>query len=240
MIKYFSVCIFFFIFSHGAIAQYSFSCDSINTSNGSLIIYFIGHGTLMFEYQKQVIHVDPWSKLTEYQNLPKADIILLTHHHPDHFDTNAITLISKSKTKIIVTSSIFDIFHRGKILRNYDTTVINGIKIIAVPAYNITEGRDKFHPKERDNGYILSIGGKRIYIAGDTENISEMKSLGKINIAFLPMNQPYTMLPAQLADAARNINPEILYPYHFGDTDTTGLRKLLSGTNIDLRFRSMK
>lgn len=240
MIKYFSVCIFFFIFSHAAIAQYSFSCDSINTSNGVLTIYFIGHGTLMFEYQKQVIHIDPWSKLADYRKLPKADIILLTHHHPDHFDTSAINLMSKSKTKIIVTSSIFDILQRGTILNNYDTIIINGIKIIAVPAYNITAGRDKFHPKGRDNGYILLIGEKRIYIAGDTENIPEMKSLGKIDVAFLPMNQPYTMLPEQLADATRNINPKILYPYHLGDTDTTGLRKLLVGTNIDLRFRPMK
>jgi L-ascorbate metabolism protein UlaG (beta-lactamase superfamily) len=240
MIKYFLVCIFFFIFSHAAIAQYSFSCDSINTSNGVLTIYFIGHGTLMFEYQKQVIHVDPSSKFTEYQNLPKADIILLTHHHSDHFDTSTINLISKSKTKIIVTPSLFDILQRGTILHNYDTTVINEIKIIAVPAYNITKGRDKFHPKGRDNGYILSIDGKRIYIAGDTENIREMKSLGKIDVAFLPMNQPYTMLPEQLADAARGINPKILYPYHLGDTDTTGLRKLLNETNIELRFRPMK
>jgi L-ascorbate metabolism protein UlaG (beta-lactamase superfamily) len=240
VIRYFSVCIFFFIFSHAAIAQYSFSCDSINTPNGVLTIYFIGHGTLIFEYQKQVIHIDPWSKLADYRKLPKADIILLTHHHPDHFDTGAINLISKSKTKIIVTSSIFDILQKGTILHNYDTTAINGIKIIAVPAYNITEGRDTFHPKGRDNGYILLIGEKRIYIAGDTENIPEMKLLGKIDVAFLPMNQPYTMLPEQLVDAARNINPKILYPYHFGDTDTTGLRKLLDKTNIDLRFRPMK
>ncbi|MBI5022407.1 MAG: MBL fold metallo-hydrolase [Ignavibacteriales bacterium] len=240
MKRYFSICIFFFIFFYTVAAQYSFKCDSINTSNGILKIYFIGHGTLMFEYQKQIIHVDPWNKLADYQKLPKADVILLTHHHPDHLDTTAINHILKSKTTIVGTRSTFETIQRGKILHNYDTTMTGGIKIIAVPAYNITEERNKFHPKERDNGYILSIDGKRIYIAGDTENIPEMKTLGIIDVAFLPMNQPYTMLPEQLANAARMINPKVLYPYHFSDNDTTGLRKLLNGTNIDLRFRSMR
>jgi L-ascorbate metabolism protein UlaG (beta-lactamase superfamily) len=232
--------IFILNFYRVSLSQDSFSCDTISTPKGNLLIYFIGHGTLMFEYQKQVIHVDPWSKLADYRKLPKADIILLTHHHPDHFDTNAIAQISKPKTQLILTQSVFDLLKHGIVMHNGDTKTLIGVNIKAVPAYNISEGRLEFHPKGRDNGYILTIGNKIIYIAGDTENIFEMSTLGKIDIAFLPMNQPYTMLPEQFIDAARKINPKILYPYHFGETDTSNLRKLLFDSKIDLRIRLMK
>jgi L-ascorbate metabolism protein UlaG (beta-lactamase superfamily) len=234
--------LFFFIlnFYRVSLSQYSFSSDTISTPKGNLLIYFIGHGTLMLEFNKMIIHIDPWSNLTNYKVLPKADLILITHHHPDHFDTNAIVQISKPKTQMILTQSVFDLLKHGIVMHNGDTKTLIGINIKAVPAYNISRGHVKFHPKDRDNGYILTIGNKIIYIAGDTENISEMSTFGKIDIAFLPMNQPYTMIPEQFIDAARKINPKILYPYHFGETDTSNLRKLLFDSKIDLRIRLMK
>jgi L-ascorbate metabolism protein UlaG (beta-lactamase superfamily) len=222
-------------------SQSNFAKDVFKTAAGKLTITFIGHGTLMFEQGGKVIHVDPWSQLADYKTLPKADIILITHHHPDHLDTNTIATISKKSTQIILTSSSYDIIKKGKVMKNGEKKTVGGIFIEAVPAYNATAGREKFHPKGRDNGYVLTIGKKRIYVAGDTENISEMASLKNIDMAFLPMNQPYTMLPEQVADAVNIFNPKILYPYHYGDTDVSKLTELLSkNKNIEVRIRSMK
>jgi len=224
-----------------SVAQGKLEKDVFKTADGKLTITFIGHGTLMFEHNGKVIHVDPWSQLADYKTLPKADIILITHHHPDHLDTNAIASILKSGTQIILPGATFDIIKKGAVMKNGEKKTVNGIVIIAVPAYNITAEREKFHPKGRDNGYILMIDKKKIYIAGDTENIPEMASLKNIDIAFLPMNQPYTMLPEQVADAVNKFNPKILYPYHYGDTDVSKLTKLLlKNKNIEVRIRAMK
>jgi L-ascorbate metabolism protein UlaG (beta-lactamase superfamily) len=221
--------------------QTKFASDVFKTSAGKLTITFIGHGTLMFEIKGKTIHVDPWSNLADYSKLPKADIILITHHHPDHLDTNAIAQISKQSTQIILTGAAYDILKKGIVMKNGEMKTVEGFEIEAVPAYNTTEGRDKFHPKGRDNGYILTIGKKRIYIAGDTENIPEMASLKNIDIAFLPMDQPYTMLPEQIADAVSKFNPKILYPYHYGDSDTSKLKTLLAkNRNIEVRIRALK
>lgn len=221
--------------------QTKFGSDVFKTSAGKLTITFIGHGTLMFELKGKIIHVDPWTDLTDYTKMPKADIILITHHHQDHLDANAITVLSKEGTQIILTGAAFDVLKKGSVMKNGDKKVIDGIEIEAVPAYNTTEGRDKYHPKGRDNGYILTIGKKRIYIAGDTENIPEMAAIKNIDIAFLPMNQPYTMLPEQVADAANKIKPKILYPYHYGDTNVSKLKTLLKkNRNIEVRVRALK
>jgi L-ascorbate metabolism protein UlaG (beta-lactamase superfamily) len=218
-----------------------FQHDVIKTSIGKLTITFVGHGTLMLEINGKIIHVDPWSKLADYATLPKADLVLVTHFHPDHLDTSAINQIATTSTQIISSPSVFDILHKGVVMKNGETRTLLDMKIEAVPAYNTTGGRDTFHPKGRDNGYVLTIGDKRIYIAGDTENIPEMADLKKVDIAFLPMNQPYTMLPEQVAEAVRTFHPRILYPYHYGDTDPSVLKKLLaSDKSIELRIRPMK
>ena len=219
----------------------SFETDVINTSMGKISLTFIGHGTLIVNYKGVCIHVDPWQKLADYATLPKADLILITHSHPDHLDTVAISKISKRNTKIILNADCYSIIQKGIVLKNGDIKAIDGITVEAVPAYNTTSGRENFHPKGRDNGYILTIAKKRIYIAGDTENTPEMEALKNIDIAFLPMNQPYTMVPEQVASAAQKFAPKILYPYHFGETDVTILQKLLENNkNIELRIRKMK
>jgi L-ascorbate metabolism protein UlaG (beta-lactamase superfamily) len=218
-----------------------FSHDVIKTSMGQLTITFIGHGTLMLEIKGKVIHVDPWTQLADYKSLPKADAILITHFHPDHLDTNAISQISKSSTLIIEPSNVHDVLKKGTVIKNGETQTVLNIKIEAVPAYNTTEGRDKYHSKGRDNGYVLTIGDKRIYIAGDTENIPEMAALKNIDIAFLPMNQPYTMTPEQVTEAVKTFHPKILYPYHYGETDLSVLKKLLvPEKTVQLRIRPMK
>jgi L-ascorbate metabolism protein UlaG (beta-lactamase superfamily) len=222
-------------------AQSNFQKDVIQTSQGNLTIYFIGHATLIFDFDGKIIHVDPWSKIAEYSKLPKADLVLVTHHHFDHLDSTAIAIVSKNTTQYIVTSAVFETLKKGVIMKNGETKTVDGIQVEAVPAYNITAGHEKFHPKGSDNGYVLTLGDKRIYIAGDTENIPEMAALKNIDIAFLPMNQPYTMLPEQVTDAVSKFNPKILYPYHYGETDVNKLTELMKKyPNIEVRVRPMK
>jgi L-ascorbate metabolism protein UlaG (beta-lactamase superfamily) len=222
--------------------QTNFQKDEFETSSGKLVIYFIGHSSLLFESNKKFIYIDPCQEFGDYSNLPKADLILITHHHHDHLDTSAINHIQKKETQIIGTSTVCDQIKEGIMMKNGDKKTVEGIEIEAVPAYNFAPGHENFHPKGgRDNGYVLTIGKKRIYIAGDTENIPEMSNLKNIDIAFLPMNQPYTMLPEQVAEAAGRINPKILYPYHFGETKTSTLVDLLkSNKNIEVRIRELK
>lgn len=217
--------------------------DTFATSKGALTITFIGHASLILTYNKMVIYVDPFSKLADYSQLPKADMILITHDHPDHFDIPAINAIRLAKTRVVFTKLCKDRLKNGIVMNNGDKKTIVGISIEAVPAYNVIHMRDNglpFHPKGAGNGYILTCGNKRIYIAGDTENIPEMKSLKNIDIAFLPMNIPYTMTPEMAADAAKSFKPAILYPYHFGDTDCMKLIELLKNEKeIDVRLRKM-
>jgi L-ascorbate metabolism protein UlaG (beta-lactamase superfamily) len=215
--------------------------DVIKTEQGDLKITFIGHGTLMFTWRGKVIHVDPVSRETDYTKLPKADLVLITH---DHLDPKALDLIRKPGTKIILTEACAEQVAGGQVMKNGDVRTVDGFKIEAVPAYNIVHKRpdgSPFHPKGRGNGYVVTFGKTRVYIAGDTENIPEMKDLKKIDIAFLPMNLPYTMTPEMVADAARAFEPKILYPYHYGQTDPNELIKLLADEkNIEVRIRKMQ
>ncbi len=218
-----------------------FENDAIETSAGKLSIYFIGHASLVFEFNGRTIYTDPWSNLADYSTLPKADLILITHQHQDHLDPKAINLIAKDGTQYIETKDVHDELKKGTIMKNGEKKTVDGIEIEAVPAYNTTEGRDKYHPKGRDNGYIITFGNKRVYVAGDTEDIPEMSTFKNIDIAFLPMNQPYTMTPEQVVKAAKMINPKILYPYHYGDTDVSKIKKQLADDKtIDLRIRKLK
>ena len=129
-------------------------------------------------------------------------------------------------------------------MRNGDVKTIKGIKIEAVPAYNIVHKRDNgepFHPKGAGNGYVIHFGDKKVYIAGDTENIPEMKELKDIDIAFLPMNLHYTMTPEMVAGAAKSFMPKILYPYHYGETDVSKIVDLMKDTkDVEVRIRKMK
>jgi len=223
----------------------TFEEDVISTSKGDLKITFVKHASLMFEYEDKVMHIDPVLRMGNYNLLPKADIILITHDHGDHFDMNAIQKLSKNNTRIIVTPKCTEISEKLEtpvIMSNGDTRALKGFMIKAVPAYNIKHKRknDKpYHPKGEGNGYVILVGGKKIYIAGDTENIPEMKKLNNIDIAFLPMNLPYTMTPEMVADAVKMIKPGVIYPYHFGTTNTLRLVELLKNRDVEIRIRDM-
>ncbi|MBL7214780.1 MAG: MBL fold metallo-hydrolase [Phycisphaerae bacterium] len=221
-----------------------FETDIIQTTSGDLTITFIGHGTLMFQWAGKTIHIDPWTNLADYTKLPAADIILITHEHGDHLDTKAIEQIRQKTTIVIVSASCADKVPNATVMKNGDKQVLEGFTVEAVPAYNIVHQRSNgtpFHPKGRGNGYVVTFADKRIYIAADTENIPEMADLKNIDIAFLPMNLPYTMTPEMVADAAKSFKPKILYPYHYGDTDTSKLTELLKNEKeIEIRIRKMQ
>ena len=227
----------------GSMAGPPFEKDVFKTSDGELAITFIGHGTLMLEYGGKAIHVDPWFKFVDYATMPKADLVLITHEHRDHLDPAALAAVRTDKTEVVLTAKCAEQVSGGKILANGQSLTAAGFDIQAVPAYNLVHKRDSgqpFHPKGVGNGYIIRFGDKRVYIAGDTENIPEMKALKDIDIAFLPMNLPYTMTPEMAADAAKAFKPKVLYPYHYGDTDTSKLVELMKDTpEVEVRIRKL-
>ncbi len=218
--------------------------DIIATSRGDLRITFIGHASLMFSFAGQIIHVDPMGSLTDYTKLPKGDLILITHDHSDHCDPAALQILRTPKTDVVMAEKCAEKVKGGLIMKNGETKIVRGLKIESVAAYNIAHMRSPgqpFHPKGTGNGYIITFGDKRVYIAGDTENTPEMKALQNVDLAFLPMNLPYTMTPEMVADAARTFKPRILYPYHTGDTDLAKLTELLKNEKeIEVRIRKMK
>ncbi|HKJ66755.1 MAG TPA: MBL fold metallo-hydrolase [bacterium] len=224
--------------------QKQYAQDVVSTPEGDLEITFIGHGTLMFEYQGTIIHVDPVSQYGDYSALPGADIILITHGHGDHFDPAVINKLRSQETVVIVAGVLAGKLDQAVVMSNGDSQDVKGLTVEAVPAYNLVHMRSAgqpYHPRGEGNGYVISFGSARVYVAGDTENTPEMKSLENIDIAFLPMNLPYTMTPEMVADAARAFRPGILYPYHYGDTDPEKLVSLLSGEeDIDIRIRPMR
>jgi L-ascorbate metabolism protein UlaG (beta-lactamase superfamily) len=221
-----------------------FERDVIKTDIGELKITFIGHGTLMLECGGKAIHIDPRSELADYSRMPRADAILITHSHSDHLDVKAIDAIRKEGTQIIIAEDCLEKIPDGMVMKNGQTKETAGLKIEAVPAYNLVHkrpGGGPFHPKGVGNGYVITFGQTRVYVAGDTENTPEMKALKKIDIAFLPMNLPYTMTPEMVADAVKAFKPKILYPYHYGETDTNKLFALLKDfKETEVRIRKMK
>lgn len=224
-------------------AQAEFEKDIFKTSKGDLEITFIGHGTLMFRISGKVIHIDPVMREADYTLMPDADLICVTHEHGDHLDKKAISEIWKENSKLILNQNSFNTIGKGKVLVNGDTWQWEGFTIKAVPAYNVENRRpsgEPFHPEGVGNGYVFTFGDIKVYVAGDTENIPEMKSLENIDIAFLPMNLPYTMTPEMVAKAAGLFKPKILYPYHFGKTEPEKLIPLLKNENIEVRIRDME
>lgn len=209
------------------------SGDRYATNSGELIIHPIEHASLVIEAGGKYIFVDPVGGPDLYKDLPKPDLILVTHEHRDHFDAPTLEALMGDGADLITNPAVHakltgDLADRAKAIANGESAAWNGIDIAAVPAYNTTEDRLKYHPKGRDNGYVLPIDGKRIYIAGDTEDVPEMANLGAIEVAFLPMNLPFTMTVEQAANAVNMFKPAFVYPYHYRGSDIDLFERMVS------------
>ena len=226
-----------------AVTTDTYEVDVFKTKSGKTVkFHALVHASIRMEYDGKEIEIDPVTKLgnktIDYTAMPKANYIFVTHEHGDHFDKEALRLLSNDGTRLVTNKRCADMFGSGEVMANGDKIQIaDDFTVEAVPAYNYSEGRTQFHPKSRDNGYILTIDGLRIYIAGDTEDIPEMSGVKDIDIAFLPCNQPYTMTTEQLVKAAKTIKPKVLFPYHYGQTDVTNIPSQLQGDGIDVRIR---
>ena len=214
--------------------------DTLKTSMGDVKITPIKHASVMLEIKGQVWHIDPWSQ-ADYSALPKADVILITDIHGDHMDPKAIEQIKKPSTVIVAPAAVAKTVADAKVLNNGQSTTVAGVKIEAIPMYNLKRGPEAgklFHDKGRGNGYVLTIGDKRVYFSGDTEVTDEMKALKNIDVAFVCMNLPYTMTPEEAADGVKAFRPKVVYPYHYRESDLSVFQKALAGEkDIEVRMR---
>lgn len=229
--------------------------DLFVTPQGTCVyLYCIKHGSVKMKVGTKWVYVDPVSTAippaTDFSAMPKADAILITHEHHDHLEAAALQQLIKEGTVVVTNPNSQEIIVREnylgnnasasiKVMKNDESTTLFGnITLNAVPAYNSSADKLQFHPKGRDNGYILTIEGLRIYLAGDTEDIPEMSRLEGIDVAFLPCNLPYTMTPEQVAKAAGMFSPRVLFPYHYGATDIQQVARLLRESDTEVRIRN--
>lgn len=214
---------FFSFFGCGRKKTPVYPSDTLTAHDGTeFTITFFGHASLSIAVGGHHIYVDPVGSCAQFAHLPKADLILLTHSHNDHFDLPTVEKLRTSKTDILSDRTSAEAFGmEGYVMRPGSiASPRDYVKVEAVAAYNTSKGHLQFHPKLREDcGYLLTIGGTRIYIAGDTEPTPEMKALRDIDIAFLPVNQPYTMTVDQAVEVIRCMKPLIFYPYHYGQVE---------------------
>ena len=210
------------------------------TSQGDLTVQPINHSAIRFEFKGKQYYVDPAGD-AEWDKMPKADVILITHEHFDHLNPKVIDRIKKDGTVIYANAASVKKAGFGQAIEVGEKKQVLDIAVQAVPAYNLDPNRQQYHPKDRkDNGYVLTFGDTRVYVAGDTEGTPEMKALKDIAIAFLPINLPYTMPPKEAAEAARAFKPKVLYPYHQGSSDPAEVKKLLADEKaIEVRVLSL-
>lgn len=223
--------------------------DSLKTVKGVLVVQPVEHASLVLTVAGTVIYADPAGKTDRFKGLAAPDIILITDIHGDHFDSAAVAALKTNKTRLIVPKVVADKLPESykpmvTVLKNFGVTTQNGITINAIPMYNLPESPESRHTKGRGNGYIITVGGTRIYISGDTQGIPEMRSLRNINVAFVCMNLPYTMDVSEAADAVLAFKPRIVYPYHYrgqnGLSDVNAFKEKVNAGNkhIEVRLRN--
>lgn len=226
-----------------AVPLWAQEADMIDTGMGSITIHPVAHASLALAAPGVTIYADPVGEMAQYEGLPPADNILVTHEHGDHYNAELLTALTGDGTKLITNPAVHamlpsDLQSKSTALANGETTEQSGMKVDAIPAYNTTADRLGYHPEGRDNGYVLTVEGVRIYIAGDTEDISEMRSLTDIALAFVPMNLPFTMDEEQAASAVIEFAPAVVYPYHYRGSDVEKFKSLVdaAGGVTEVRF----
>lgn len=222
--------------------------DNIETSKGPLTIQPLNHATLALTWQGKTIYIDPTGGAKMFEGIAAPDLILITDIHGDHFNPETLNAIKAEKATLIVPQAVADklpaeLKSKAVVLNNGKDTERVGIRIEAIPMYNLPASADAKHTKGRGNGYVLTFGNKRVYVSGDTSGIPEMRNLKNIDVAFVCMNLPYTMDIKEAADAVLDFKPKIVYPYHYrgqnGLSDTEAFKKLVNDKNkdIDVRLR---
>lgn len=200
----------------------------------------VEHATMLIRSPGKTIYVDPVGNEKDYASFPKPDIILITHMHSDHFDPGLVLSLKTDDTAVIGPKTVIETLGVGQTVTNGESLTVAGVPIDVVPAYNLSAARTKFHPKGRDNGYVLTLDGKRVYISGDTEDTPEMRGLQNIDIAIFSVNLPYTMSVEQAAGAILEMKPKHAIPYHYrgqgGMSDLQKLKRLI-GKDTDITVR---
>lgn len=199
------------------------SPNEFKTDAGLFTVHPVSHASVVLETPAGTIYIDPVGDASAYADFPAPDLILITHEHGDHYNADVLAAI-KGDAPMITNPAVAAMLPEGlqantSQIANGESTSWNDVSIDAIPAYNTTEGRENFHPQGRDNGYVLTISGFRIYVSGDTEDIPEMRALENIDLAFVCMNLPFTMDAAAAADAVRAFAPTYVYPYHYRGRD---------------------
>ena len=216
--------------------------ERVPTNKGDLVIHPIRHATFVMSWNGKIIYVDPVGGTEAFAKLPKPDVILITDIHGDHLNAETVQAVRSERTTIIAPAAVAErlppaVRAKATVLANGRKTSVDGIDVEAIPMYNLTPERLRFHSKGRGNGYVLTLGGKRVYISGDTEDIPEMRQLKNIDVAFVCMNLPYTMTPQQAAAAVREFKPGICYPYHHRGSDVEDFKRRVTQTKgIDVRL----
>lgn len=217
--------------------------DSVETKDGPLTIHPINHATLALGWKNLTIYVDPVGGASRFASFPEPDVILLTDIHGDHLSAETLKAVAGEKMQLVAPPAVLeqlpaDLRPRTTVLTNGETKSVLGLAIQAVPAYNTTPERAKFHAKGRGNGYVITFADKRVYLSGDTEDIPEMRALRNIDVTFLCMNLPYTMTPEQAANAVREFRPKIVYPYHYRGSDMEKFKNLVGNdVGVEVRLR---
>jgi L-ascorbate metabolism protein UlaG (beta-lactamase superfamily) len=238
-----AITLLFTVFTVGQLqAAQELTGDRVQTESGDLVIHPISHASLLMSWNGKIIGVDPVGGAKAFLGLPRPDMVLITDIHGDHLDPNTLSAIVTDKTVVVapaaVASKLPKLSSQITVLTNGQTKTVAGIQIEAVPMYNLTAERKSYHTKGRGNGYVLTLGGKRIYISGDTEDIPEMRALKNIDVAFVCMNLPYTMEVEKAADAVQAFKPKIVYPYHYRGSNVEKFKELVGKTpGIDVRLR---
>lgn len=212
-----------------------------------LEIHPIYHGSVVVTQGETTVFIDPWGGAERYAAFDAPDLVLITHTHPDHLSPETLAGIDLSEATLVgpeaVTTAADSMpFADSHTMANGDDWVWNAIDVAAVPAYNIPGGPDAFHPEGKFNGYVLTIGGSRLYFSGDTEDVPEMRALEEIDMAFVCMNQPYTMTVEAAADAVLAFKPDVVYPYHYRNQDESksdldNFKNLIQAANEDIEVR---
>jgi L-ascorbate metabolism protein UlaG (beta-lactamase superfamily) len=223
-----------------AFAQAVPEAFTFETESGPIEVFPVQHASFVMTLPGLVIYNDPVGGAALYEGRPPAQLVLITHEHGDHFDLETLAAIVGENTRLITNPSVHgklpaDLQAKATAIGNGQSATVGDLGIEAIPAYNLTADRLQYHPKGRDNGYILTVGGRRVYIAGDTEDIPEMRDLEGIDVAFVPMNLPYTMDVVQASSAVAEFAPGMVFPYHYGDSDIQDFAARVQGSGAETK-----